>query len=108
MARLLHHFDAHDRVLVEERAGVGAVGADPADARRQMDDDVGTLVRIHTGHVGLPGQVVLRAGEREDLGRMRLEEIDHMPSEKAPASRHSDALALPERRRWLDVWHFGS
>ena len=39
-ARLLHELDAHDRVVVEEAAGVLAVGADAADDGREVDDDV--------------------------------------------------------------------
>ena len=41
---VLHQLDAHDRVLVEEAAGVLAVGADAADDGRQVDDDVGPAV----------------------------------------------------------------
>ena len=36
--RLLHELDAHDRVLVEEAAGVLAVRADAADDRGEVDD----------------------------------------------------------------------
>jgi hypothetical protein len=80
VAGLLHDLDAHDRVLVEERPRVVAVGSDTADACSQVNDDLGPLVLVHTLHVGLLGQVVLGAGERTDLRSRLFKQADHLPA----------------------------
>ncbi len=56
----LHQLDAHDRVLVEEAARVLAVGADPADDGREVDDDVGPAVGEGAIDAVAVAQVVLR------------------------------------------------
>ena len=53
--RLLHELRAHHQVVVEEPAGVLAVGADAADHRREMDDDVGPRVVQQAHDVRLVG-----------------------------------------------------
>ena len=66
-ARGLDQLDAHDRVLVEEPARVLAVGADPADDGREVDDDVGPTVGERPLDVGAATQVVVAAAGDEDV-----------------------------------------
>ena len=43
-ARVLHELDSHDGIVVEILAGVGAIRADAAHHRRQVEDEVGLLL----------------------------------------------------------------
>ena len=49
LARLLEDVRPHDEVVVGERCRIAAVEADAADARRQVDDHLGSLDRLSGG-----------------------------------------------------------
>ena len=57
--------DAHHQVVVEEAAGVLAVGADAADDGGEVDDDVGPRRLEHADDVGLAAKIVLAAARHE-------------------------------------------
>ena len=74
-----------------------AVGADPADLRRQVDDQVRAGVAEHALDVGDPPEIIVTApGDEHGSAPARLERVDDARAEKAGAARHEDAPVGPE------------
>ena len=95
-AGVLDEVQAHRQVVVEEQAGVGPVGADPAHPRRQVDHHAGLELAIH-------GRDVVLAREIE-FGRLRHDEIFgrhaprrqrrlQMPAQEAHSAGQYDSLS---------------
>ena len=98
--RLLHQLDAHDRVLVEEAARVVAVGADAADDRGEVDDDVRPGRRPARGRSPASfAQVVLGAARDEDVVAppRSWQPGDDVAAEEAGPAGHHDPSVGPER-----------
>ena len=90
---VLERQGAHLQVVVEETSRVLAIGADAADNRREVNDDVRLDVGVQPLHRRLVGQVVLRLPRRDDVpAAAALELGDDVPAEKAAAAGHDDAL----------------
>jgi nitroimidazol reductase NimA-like FMN-containing flavoprotein (pyridoxamine 5'-phosphate oxidase superfamily) len=97
-ARALDHLRAHHQVLVEEAAGALAVGADPADDRREVDHELGPQLAVQARHVLAPHHVIVLAARRRDLAAAEPAQVsDHAPAQEAGAARDADP-ALGERR----------
>ena len=91
-AARLDELDAHEGVVVEEAAGVEAVGADAPDLRREVDDDVraGELEE-HLDVVG-DEEVELGHGRREDdVARNGAQPLDEVAPEEAVAAGDEDS-----------------
>src|SRR5262245_36581363 len=74
-----------------------AVGADAADARGEMDDDVRTHLGQQPPDVLAAAQIVLLAAGHDDRRRTaRPQFADHDGPEKTGAAGDDDALAAPE------------
>ena len=83
---LLQHVRAHHQVRVPVAAGIRQVGADAADLGREMEDALGP--RLGEQPLGLVPvrQVEVALPRREDVVPLRLEPLDEVPAEKAPAA----------------------
>ena len=93
-ACLLHDHRAHHHVFVEEPAGRLPVGADAADDRGEMNDDLRFEIGVHAADVRLVRQVVVRfAGRGERTAVAPRECSHHMAAEKTVAAGDEDALA---------------
>src|SRR5262245_2304891 len=76
---------------------MGAVRADPADLRGQVNDHVGPGVAEHTLDVREPAQIVVAAPQDDHVGAAaRLERVDDPRAEKAGAAGHEHAAIAPE------------
>ena len=64
---LLDELHAHHQVVVEEAPGVVAVGADAADLRRQVDDQVGPRVGQQARDAAAVDEIVVGRARHEDL-----------------------------------------
>lgn len=92
----LDELRAHHEVVVEERARVVAVGADPAHARGEVDDEVRhrrvehALDGVHAGQVEVP------AARHEGRAQpRRVQPLDHVAAEEAVAAGDDDAALRP-------------
>jgi hypothetical protein len=84
--------DAHRRVGVEVAAGIFAIGADPADFRRQVENDIWLRIPIEPLDGVLPRQVVvLAAGDEEVVVAEALELLDDKRAQK-PGAAGDEAL----------------
>jgi hypothetical protein len=93
-AALLHELHAHHQVLEEERAGVLAVGPDPADACREVHDEVGPRVLEKlAGGRALDEVVVLLAGDDDLRGPAAAEFLDDVAPQEPCSARHHDAFS---------------
>jgi hypothetical protein len=98
-ACLLDELRAHHQVVVEEPAGVLAVGPDAAHDRREVDDDVGPRRLEHAHDVRLSAKIVLAAARHEGRRAAAFHEgMDHTCPKEAGTARHDHALARPEPR----------
>ena len=94
-APLLDELHAHHEVVVEVLAGILAVGADAADLRRQVDDEVGARVVVEPAHAGHVDEIVVARARDDDLaGAARAQLLDDEGAEEAGAAGDDDALAL--------------
>ena len=76
---------------------MGAVRADPADLRGQVDDHIRAGVAKHALDVGEPPEIVVTApGDDHVAAPTRLERVDDARAEKAGTARHEDAPVVPE------------
>ena len=93
----LDQLDAHDRVVIEESAGVLSVGAYPAHHSRKMDYQIWLAVGQRPVDVGEPAQVVVLDLWDEHLSGSGILQTGHndRAQEACPARDH-DPLALPE------------
>ena len=90
---------AHDQVVVEEPAGVLAVGADAADHGGEVDHEVGARLREHPRDAGFPAQVVLAAARHERLRTAApAQRLHHEGAEEPGTAGDRNALAVPEAR----------
>ena len=64
-ARLLDELRAHHQVVVEEPAGILAVGPDAAHDGGEVNDDVGPCRLEHAHDIGLPAKVIVAAARDE-------------------------------------------
>jgi hypothetical protein len=106
---LVQERHAHHQVVVEELGGRGPVGADAADARRQVDEDVDRPPRATRGPRRLGeqaprrariAQVVLAAARRHDLRRAaRAQRVDHERADEAVATGDQNPSLRPEAHR---------
>ena len=91
-SRVLHRQRAHHDVLIEESSRRLAIGADAADDRREMDDDIGLRFLKQPVDVGLVRQIVLRLPDDEDVAAPApSERVDDVAAEEAAAARHEYA-----------------
>ena len=88
---------AHHQVFVEILGLVGQVGANPAHAGGQVDDQIGPGVVQHfQDRLALHQVVVLAAGD-EDMDRASLPQLlHHEGAEEAGPAGDGDALVAPE------------
>ena len=63
---LLHEEETHDDVVVEEAAGVVAIGPDSADDGREVNHDVRPVVVEEGADGGLFGEVVVGLSRRDE------------------------------------------
>ncbi len=86
-AARLDELDAHEGVVVEEAAGVEAVGADAPDLCREVEDDVRAGDFEEPVDVVGDEEVELRHGRREDdVARNGTQPLDEVASEEAVAA----------------------
>src|SRR5262249_40880547 len=89
--RLLEHVHAHLQIRVPVAAGVGAVGTDPADLGREVEDELRLGFGKQTLGVGLVRQVVGGAPRDEDVGAAGGQQLEEVRSEEATAAGDEDA-----------------
>ena len=91
-ARVLEQQRSHHQVLVEEAAGVQAVGADPSHHGGEMDDDLRPEFRDHALGLPLVREVVLArvegGGVREPALRQRRHQV---PAQESMSAGDDDA-----------------
>src|SRR5262245_55495007 len=75
---------------------MGAIRADPADLRGQVNDHVGPGVAEHTLDVREPAKIVVAAPQDNDVAAAaRLERLDDPRAEQAGAAGHEHASIAP-------------
>src|SRR5438552_2099628 len=105
LARLLHQEDAHDRVVIEEAAGILAVGTDSSNPGSEVDNYVGALVGVHPNDVRFFGEVVLGTAEGVNFGRFVFsKQRDQTAAYEAVAARYRDTAAGPPCARDITSW----
>jgi hypothetical protein len=57
--RVLHHLDAHNRIVIKETAGIGAVGANAANHRGQVDHDFRSGLLVETNDCLLGAKIII-------------------------------------------------
>ena len=96
-AALLEDVQPHHRVLEQEASGVVAVGADAADLRREVEDQVGSGVRHQAADRTAVDQVVLRERGTTTLAPLAAQLLDDEAAQEAGAAGDDDSLLLPKR-----------
>jgi hypothetical protein len=96
-ACLLHEFDAHDRVLVEEATGVVPIGADAAHDRGEMDHEVGPTLGQRRGDAIAGPQIEVPAARHEDVHPAdSLEPADDALAQEAATAGDHHTTVRPE------------
>ena len=93
---------AHHHVVEQKQAGVVAVGADAADARGQVEHQVGARCRPAAGGTrrDRPDRSRGGAGTKMSLHPARAQRLDHEAAEEAGAAGDQDPATHQGRRRW--------
>ena len=94
-ARLFQHVQAHHGVLEEEASRVLAVGADPAHAGGQVEDELGPGVGQQAAAGRAVDQIVVAAARDDDVAGTLGAQVPHQAvAEEAGAAGDDDAFAL--------------
>jgi len=94
-ARLLHQLDAHDEVFIKEAPGVLAIGADPADHGREMDDRLRPRLAHQARNRLRFAQVVIAGTRCGDVVKSSARQLlDHEAAEKARTAGDQDARVV--------------
>src|SRR5205085_1498336 len=95
--RFFDELNAHDRVLVEEAAGMFAIRADAADDGRTVNDEIRFIRREERARCGGIAEVELFRARRENRRRvLALQPFADEAAEKAAAAGEEDAFVSPE------------
>ena len=95
-AARLDELDAHDGVVVEEAAWIGAVGADASDDRGEMDDDLWAVLLEQTFDVRSGSEIVVFApGHKDVIAALFSQLFDEVRAEESGAAGH-DQMLLPQ------------
>jgi hypothetical protein len=90
---VLDEVKPHRHIGEEEPPGVVAVGADPADLRRQVHDDGRLDVLVEPLDLGLAGNVVILAAEGDDVGEAALLQlVEDEAAKEAGAAGDEDSV----------------
>jgi hypothetical protein len=101
---------AHHEVVVEELGRVGAIRADPADARGQVDHDIGSDVGDQAPDVLRLPEVVVAAAGHHHLGGAAFAQLldDEGAEESRPAGDDDPARAPVRLARGAAHWTMNS
>ncbi len=104
-AARLDELDAHEGVVVEEAAGVEAVGADAPDLRREVDDDVraGRARGASRRRRGRGGRTRSTGGAKTTLPADGAQPLDEVAPEEAVAAG-DEVSGCHETSWWDGVW----
>ena len=95
-ARLLEHVRAHHQVRVPVATGVGAVRADAAHLRGEVEDELRLGVVEQPRGLLHRGQVVVAAPRDDDVVAVGPEPLGEPSADEAAAPRDEDAAHFPE------------
>ena len=105
-ARMFKEVRAHHEVVVEEVAGMLAVGADAPHDGGEMDHDVRSVVGVEPRDAILKAQVVLRAAGNGDVAvAPRVQGGDNVPPEEPGATGDGDARVAQPIGRFTRQGH---
>jgi hypothetical protein len=87
----------HHQVVEEELGRMGLVGPDPADVRRQVEDEIRPGVGQQAADSVDGNEVVVPLARNKDLVcPARRKCFEDEPAEEAPSPGDADALPFPE------------
>jgi hypothetical protein len=97
MTGTFDHVQAHHRVVEQEQARVVAVRTDPADARGEMEHDVGLRILEQAMRGRAIDEVVIAAARHDHVRRAAAaQHVDDEAAEEAGAAGDEHALVRPQ------------